>query len=89
MPDAISLRAALELRGGQCGRCSRAVWGERGRVVGCELAENGGELSTILAALLFQLAQAKGARPCVARELVPLEPDAYLSEDQPIPPAGT
>lgn len=71
------IAARLYLAGGQCGRCQRAVW-NKGKVIGCDLGP--GE-SPILAALLYQLAQAKGARPCAGRVVIKIQPDAYLAKD--------
>lgn len=83
--NAFDVRAALYVRGGQCGRCERAVWAG-GRVRGCGLgaAMDGqvAELAQIMGAVLYQQAR-MNAKPCPARVVIPLGPDAYLAEDLP------
>lgn len=82
----VAIKAAMHLRGGQCGLCARALW-RRGRVVGCGVGDRlEGELGAvagILAGLLYQLAQAPRAAPCSARDPLPVLPDAYLAIDAP------
>lgn len=86
--NSLELRAAQWRRGGQCGRCTKAIW-QRGRVTGCghgaDLPGAIGQLAAVQAALLFQLAQAPGAPHCVARELLQVGQDAYLASDRPDP----